>query len=153
MLETMMASFVMALGISTSIIAMQQGYRFLDVARGTTLASQIIQSEIERIRMMSWSNVTTMSAATDTVAPIPAGSPAGVEVFDGNTYFSSVSGLTGDYTITRTTRLDPTRSSDVAFITISVQWRSYDGRSQTRSFQMKYMKNGLYDYYYTLARP
>jgi Tfp pilus assembly protein PilV len=153
MLETMMASFVMALGISTSIIAMQQGYKFLDVARGTTLASQIIQSEIERIRMMSWTNVTAMASATDTTAPYPSGSPAGVEMFDGNTYFSSVSGLTGDYTITRTTTLDSTRSSDVALITVSVQWRTYDGRQQTRRFQMKYMKNGLYDYYYTLARP
>ena len=153
MLETMMASFVMALGISTSIIAMQQGYKFLDVARGTTLASQIIQSEIERIRMLSWTNVTAMAAATDTVAPMPSGSPAGVEMFDGNSYFSSVSGLTGDYTITRTTTLDSTRSSDVAMITISVEWRTYDGRIQNRRFQMKYMKNGLYDYYYTLARP
>lgn len=152
-LETMMATFVMALGISTSIIAMQQGYKFLDVARGTTIASQIIQSEIERIRMLSWTNVTAMASATDSTAPFPTGSPAGVEMFDGNIYFSSVSSLTGDYIITRTTTLDSTRPSDVALITVSVQWRTYDGRVQTRSFQMKYMKNGLYDYYYTLAHP
>lgn len=152
-LETMMATFVMALGISTSILAMQQGYKFLDVARGTTLASQILQSEIERIRMMSWGTVSAMATATDTVAPIPAGSPAGVEVFDGATYFSSSATLTGDYTITRTVTLDSTRSTDVALITISVEWNTYDGRTQTRRFQCKYMKNGLYDYYYTLARP
>lgn len=148
-----MATFVMALGISTSILAMQQGYKFLDVARGTTIASQIIQSEIERIRMMSWTTVAAMTTATDTTAPIPAGSPAGVEMFDGNTYFSSVTSLAGDFIITRTTTLDSTRPSDVVLITISVQWRTYDGRNQTRSFQAKYMKNGLYDYYYTLARP
>lgn len=148
-----MATAVMALGIATSIIAMQQGFKFLDVARGTTLASQIIQSEIERIRMLSWANVSAMATATDTVAPIPSGSPAGVEMFDGNTYFSSVSSLAGDYIITRTTRLDPSRSSDVALITVSVQWRTFDGRLQSRRFQMKYVKNGLYDYLYTLARP
>jgi prepilin-type N-terminal cleavage/methylation domain-containing protein len=153
LLETMMASFVMALGISTSIIAMQQGYKFLDVARGTTLASQIIQSEIERIRMMNWSTVSAMATATDTTAPFPSGSPAGVEMFDGATYFSGVSSLTGDYTMTRTVTLDGTRPGEVALITISVEWRTYDGRTQTRSFQMKYMKNGLYDYYYTSAAP
>lgn len=133
-----MATFVMALGISTSIIAMQQGYKFLDTARGTTLASQIIQSEIERIRMMSWATVTALPAS---------------ETFDGSTYFSTSAALQGDYTMTRTTTLDSSRSSDVALITISVSWKTYDRRAQTRRFQMKYMKNGLYDYYYTLARP
>lgn len=149
----MMATFVMALGISTSILAMQQGYKFLDVARGTTLASQIIQSEIERIRMMSWTTVTALATATDTTAPFPTGSPAGVEMFDGATYFSTATTIQGDYTITRTTALDSARPSDVALITISVRWRTYDGRTQDRRFQMRYMKNGLYDYYYTLARP
>lgn len=148
-----MATFVLALGISTSIIALQQGFKFLDVARGTTIASQIIQSEIERIRMMSWTTVSAMASAVDTTAPVPDGSPAGVELYDGNIYFSTVTSLAGDYMITRTTTLDSTRPTEVALITISVTWRTYDGRSQTRNFQMKYMKNGLYDYYYTLARP
>lgn len=148
-----MATFVMALGISTSIVAMQQGYKFLDVARGTTLASQIMQSEIERIRMMNWGTVSAMATATDTVAPVPPGSPAGVEMFDGATYFSSAASLAGDFTITRTVTLDSARPSDVALITISVEWETYDGRPQTRRFQSKYMKNGLYDYYYTLAGP
>jgi len=133
-----MATFVMALGISTSIIAMQRGYKFLDVARGTTLASQIIQSEIERIRMMSWATVTALPAT---------------QTFDGATYFSNTAAVQGDYSMTRTMTLDSTRSSDVALITISVTWRTYDGRPQSRRFQTKYMKNGLYDYYYTLARP
>lgn len=137
-LETMMATFVMALGISTSILAMQQGYKFLDTARGTTLASQIIQSEVERLRMMSWATITALPATA---------------TFDGATYFSSSSSLTGDYSMTRTVALDSTRSSDVALITVSVTWKTYDGRPQTRRFQCKYMKNGLYDYYYTLARP
>ncbi len=148
-----MATAVMALGISTAIVALQQGFRFLDVARGTTLASQILQSEIERLRMLSWTNVTTMATATDTTAPFPSGSPAGVEMFDGATYFSGHSSIAGDYIITRTVTLDGTRPSDLANITVSVQWRSYDGRTHRRSFQTKYMKNGLYDYYYTLARP
>jgi Tfp pilus assembly protein PilV len=152
-LEVAMATAVMALGISTSILALQQGFKFVDVARGSTLASQIIQSEIERIRMMSWGNVTALAAATDTTAPFPSGSPAGVEQFDGNTYFSGVSALSGDYVITRTTTLDGTRPGDVALITVAVTWRSYDRRAHTRRFQMKYMRNGLYDYYYTLARP
>ena len=78
-----MSAFVMAFGIATSIIAMQTGFKSIDLARGTTLASQIIQSEMERLRMMSWTAMTNLSTATDTIDPFPTGSPAGVAMFDG----------------------------------------------------------------------
>jgi Tfp pilus assembly protein PilV len=151
-LEVAMATAVMSLGIATSIIAMQQGFKFLDVARGTTLASQILQSDIERLRMMSWEGITDMANKTDSEAPMPPGSPRGVEMLSGDAYFSTPS-LTGNYIITRTVVLEATRPADVALITVSVQWRTYDGRVQTRSFQAKYIRNGLYDYYYTSAAP
>ena len=150
-LEVAMASFVMAFGIATSIIAMQAGFKTVDVARGTTLASQILQSEMERLRMMSWTEISALSTATDSTAPIPSGSPAGVEMFDGSTYFSSNPAVAGRYTITRTVAADSSRPTEVMNITISVTWTSFDGRSHTRSFQSMYAKDGLYDYYYTLA--
>lgn len=156
-----MATFVMAMGISTSIIALQSGFKQIDVARGTTVAAQIIQSEMERIRMMPWNNSTTVAVdsivelanATDTVAPLPSGSPAGVEIFDGATYFSTSADVVGRYTITRTVTDDATRPTQVKNITVSVTWRSYDNRSHTRSFSAIYAQNGLYDYYYTIAHP
>lgn len=150
-IEVSMAAFVMAFGIATSIIAMQSGFKTLDIARGTTLASQILQSEMERLRLMSWTSISALSTATDTTAPYPTGSPAGVEMFDGATYFSSNPDIANKYTITRTVTADASRPGEVLYITISVQWRSIDGRTHTRSFQSMYSKNGLYDYYYTLA--
>ena len=135
-LEVMMATFVMALGISTSIMAMQLGFRHLDLARGTTLASQIIQSEMERIRMMSWTKVTALPAS---------------EVFDGGAFFSSNSKVAGKYTVTRTRTPDTTRPSDIMDINISVRWQTYDGKWHSRSFSAIYAKNGLYDYMYTIA--
>ena len=144
-----MSAFIMAFGIATSIIAMQTGFKSIDLARGTTMASQIIQSEMERLRMMSWPT----STATDIAAPIPPGSPAGIERFDGSTYFSTNPAIAGKYIITRTIVADGARPSDVYNITISVSWLGYDNRSHTRSFRSMYAKNGLYDYYYTLARP
>jgi hypothetical protein len=152
-LEVSMATFVMAFGIATSIVAMQSGFKTIDVARGTTIASQILQSEMERLRLLSWTTMTALSTATDTTAPFPTGSPAGVEMFDGATYFSSSTEVANKYTITRTVVADSTRPSDVYNITISVRWQSYDLRWHTRSFTTMYAKNGLYDYYYTLARP
>lgn len=151
--EVAMASFIMAFGIATSIIAMQAGYKHIDLARGTTLASQIIQSEMERLRMMSWTNISNLATATDTTEPFPAGSPAGVEMFDGATFFSDLTDIGGRYTITRTVTDDSTRPTEVKNIRISVRWQSYDLRWHERSFTAIYAKNGLYDYYYTIAHP
>lgn len=137
-IEVTLAAFVMALGLATSIVAMQSGFKFLDVARDTTLASQILQSEIERIRMMSWANVSALPAE---------------EAVDLATMFSSDVNLASRFSVKRVVTADPDRPSDVRLIVMIVTWRSFDGRSHTRRFEAKYVKNGLYDYYYTLARP
>jgi hypothetical protein len=128
----------MVMGIATSIIAIQSGFRHLDLARGTTLASQIIQSEMERIRMMNWT----------AVAALPA-----TQTFDGGTFFSSSAAVVGRFTVTRTRVPDTTRPTEVMNISVSVQWNTYDGRPHTRSFNSIYAKSGLYDYYYTIAHP
>ena len=136
--EVAMASFIMAFGIATSIIAMQSGYRHIDLARGTTLASQIIQSEMERLRMMSWTMINALPAN---------------ETFDGAAFFSGHANIEGVYTITRTVTDDSTRPGEIKNINISVRWRTYDLRWHQRSFNAIYARNGLYDYYYTVAHP
>ena len=134
--EVVMAAGVLALAISSSILCMQYGFRTLDVARGNTLASQILQSEMERLRMKSW---TTISA-------LPATS-----TFDGASGFTTNPHVVGKYMVTRTVAADAARPGEVLYITISVTWTSYDKQSHTRTFSSMYAKNGLYDYYYTLA--
>ena len=143
----MMATFVLALGIATSVIAIQSGFKQIDVARGTTLASQIIQSEMERLRMMPWSK-TSPASVVDSISELPSS-----ETFDGATYFSSNTELAGKYNITRTVVADIDRPTEVMHITVRVRWQSYDLRWHQRSFTASYAKNGLYDYYYTVAHP
>ncbi len=137
-IEVAMATFVMAFGISTSIIAMQSGFKQIDLARGTTIASQIVQSEMERLRMMSW----TMIAA------LPAS-----QSFDGATYFSANADVAGRYTITRTVTANATEPADIKDLKVSVRWQGYDGRWHQRSFTGIYARNGLYDFFYTIAHP
>jgi Tfp pilus assembly protein PilV len=137
-IELALATFCLAIGIGTAVIAMQTGFRHLDLARGTTLAAQIMQSEMERIRMMSWTGVTALAAT---------------ETFDGATNFTTSTRVTGKYRVTRTRTPDTTRPTEVMNIGLSVAWNTYDGRSHTRSFNSIYTKNGLYDYYYTIAHP
>lgn len=142
-----MATFVMAFGIATSIIALQMGFRAIDVARDSTIASQIMQSEIERLRLLPWNNTST--TAVDSIAELPT-TPETVSL---TTMFTTSAALIAKYQVTRTVTPDSTRPSDVRYITLQVGWNSYDGRRHTRSFTTMYAKNGLYDYYYTLANP
>lgn len=133
-----MATFVMAFGIATAIVALQSGFRHLDLARGSTLASQILQSEMERIRLMSWTGVCALPATA---------------TFDGGVFFNGNTAVVGKYTVTRTRTADASRPTEVMHLNVSVSWRTYDGRPRVRSFTSTYAKNGLYDYYYTVAHP
>jgi Tfp pilus assembly protein PilV len=139
--EVVMASFVMAFALTTSITVMQSGFISLDTARDNTLASQVLQSEIERIRLMSWAKV------TDTTTMMGAHTVDLKEVFD------TKNELANKFTLVRTVTDDSTRTGEAVDIHLKVTWKSYNGRAHERSFQTKYVKNGLYDYYYTLAGP
>ncbi len=133
-----MAAGVMAMGLATSIIAIQSAFRHLDLARGSTLASQIIQSEMERLRLMSWAGITALPAT---------------QTFDGGTFFSASNRVVGRFSVTRTRTPDATRPTEVMNLTVAVQWDTYDGRLHRRTFSSIYAKNGLYDYYHTIAHP
>jgi Tfp pilus assembly protein PilV len=145
LIEVCLATFVMIFGIATSLIVMQTGFKALDVARDSTLASQIMQSEIERIRLLPWNNTST--TAVDSICELPASETVAL-----STMFTANATLAAKFTVTRSVTADGSRPDDVRYITISVDWKSYDGRSHVRSFSTMYVKNGLYDYYYTNAK-
>lgn len=136
-MEVAMATFVMAFGIATSIIALQSGFKTLDVARGTTLASQILQSEMESIRLMSWSQVHALDGTTNV---------------DLSTVFTTDPTVASRFTLQRTIGDLSGKEGEMKEITLVVSWRTVDGRPLNRSFRTYYTRNGLYDYFYTLAR-
>jgi Tfp pilus assembly protein PilV len=143
-LEVALAATIMALGIASSIVVMQAGFKAIDVARDNTLASQILQSEMERLRLMPWANSTVeRDSITELVSP---------ETVSLSAMFSTSEALASRFTVRRTIDTDSTRPGDIRYITISVTWRTLDGRRQTRSFRSMYAKNGLYDYYTTVSR-
>src|SRR5688500_5965266 len=72
LLEVMMAATVLVLGISSSIIVLQYGMRAIDTARYTTLAGQILQSQMEKLLLLNWDHVTVSGTARGF-----GGSPAG----------------------------------------------------------------------------
>lgn len=138
-IEVAMAAAVMALTIAGSIIVLQQGFKSLDNARNTTLASQVIQSEMERIRLLSWGDVSGLAASERiTLSTIfPAG--------------TITTAMSDRFTAMRTTADVTGKVGEMKAITITVTWTGLDNIVHTRSTTGYYCKNGLYDYYYTLA--
>ena len=146
--EVMMAATVMALGIATSLTALQFGLRATDTARNMTLASQIMQSEIEILRLQNWSQIVALQDAQESATTPTRLDPA--------TTISSGSGTSLDATLTRIanrftcTRLvsDISGRADIKKITLNVAWNGVDGRAHSLVYETRYAKDGLADYFY-----
>jgi len=137
----MLAGFVMVLGIVTSLTALQFGTRTVDTARNMTLAAQIMQSEMEILRLQNWAQIAALPA-TATVDPTTTISSGSATTLD-----TMLNSIASRFTCTRTVA-DISGRSNIKIITLSVVWTGVDGRSHTLTYQTRYAKNGLSDYFY-----
>ena len=126
-----MSVFVLALAISTSVTTMQRAFLDFDTARNLETASRILQCEMEKERLLSWTRVTDATY-------VPAIDAA----------FTRNLTIAGRFTLSRATAFVPNRSSQMLQITLTVTWRSYDGHSLSRNSTTYYCQGGLYDYFY-----
>lgn len=147
LVEVILASVVMLFAISSSIMVMQSGFRSLDNARKTTLASQIMQSEMERIRMLSWGGDNGISTLVGTEQDINLRS-----IFPQTTDTERTILEQMERTFTTRRRSVTTLGAyddQIAEITITIAWRGIDGVPHTRSSTTRYTQEGLYSYYVT----
>lgn len=130
LLEVILAAIVLILGITTALTALQRGFLAVDTARTYTFASQLMQSEMERLRLKSWNQLEELQRSSDRTVAVP-----------------SVAG-TGASSVTCTRTIADLRT-DMKEITLVTTWRGIDGRAHTARFVTRYAKSGLYDYFYT----
>jgi len=124
----MVAAVVLIFGIVSALTTLQRGFQAVDSARNLTMASQLMQSEMERLRLKSWVQLEALQASRDTVVPLQGGA-AGAR-----------------FTCTRTiTDL----KIDMKEIILLAEWRGYDGRPQSARLITRYGRSGLNDYFYT----
>lgn len=126
-----MAVLVLALALTTSITAMQSAFLQFDTARNLEIAANILQCEMEKERLFTW---TQASDATY------------VPVIDSS--FARNTSISGRFTLSRTLATVPGRSGQMVQITLTVRWRSYDGRNLSRSYTTYYTQGGLHAYLY-----
>ena len=136
-----MAAAVMALAITTAITTMQRGFVALDSARNITLAGQIMQSELERMRLKDWNTVNLTYPAGPTTLRLVTSTAD----LTATTAFTPSTTLAARFTLTRTVS---DLHTDMKKIVFTVTWNSYDARPQSRSYTAYYGRNGLYDFYY-----
>lgn len=130
LIEVMVASIVLVLGITTSITTLQRGFQATETARHYTFAAQVMQSEMERLRLKSWAQLQTLQDAQEATVSVPAVSGAAAGTF-------------------ACTRVITDQKTDMKEITLISTWQGYDGRPHTLRFVTRYGKTGLYDYFYT----
>ncbi|MBI2814922.1 MAG: hypothetical protein HYX71_11625 [Opitutae bacterium] len=131
-LEVAMASLVMALVLSTAVTTLQRAFISLQNARDLNIASQMLQSEMEKLRLADWTTVSSFPPSATTVTLDPA--------FTANPFVGN------RFTLSRTVA-DPKTGTRI--ITLQVVWQGADNRPLIRHLAMRYSRNGLYDYFYS----
>lgn len=139
--EVMVAACVMAFAITTSITTMQRAFLAIDGARNLTIAGQIMVSEMERTRMLGWTETSptvgvgsfSLSPTVDTI-DLPAG----------------YSAYASRFTLTREVIEDPS-NTNIRIIKFTISWRGYDARTLSRSYTMHYARYGIHDYLFNTS--
>ena len=131
LLEVMVATIVLVFAITSSITVMQSGFQALDTARNLTTAGQIMENEMESLRLKNWTQIQALEdTGNTTVVPDPSLGP--------------------DATRFNSTCIISDLKTDMKQITLTTTWKGADGRPHTASYLTRYGKDGLNDYYYTV---
>jgi hypothetical protein len=130
LVEVTLAVAMLAMVITTSITTLQRALLNLDSARNLETASRIIQCEMEKERLLSWADVSNSNYQPTIDAA-----------------FLRLPSVAGRFSLSRTIALVPNRSSQMLQITLTATWRSYDGRTLSRSCTTYYGQNGLNAYF------
>lgn len=141
--EVMIAATVMVLAISSSLIVLQYGLRAIDTARYTTLAGQILQSQMEKLRLLNWTQLTNTTygpvAFTTFTPDLAATATAQMQRF-------TAGGVAGKCAMSIADAPSPLTNMKV--ITLTASWKGLDGQPHSLSYTTYYGKNGISDFFY-----
>lgn len=123
----MAASCVLMVGLGGTVLAVKNSLTTISHARHLGAASQVMQSELERLRLRSWSQLEAIQDSGDDTVPV-AGPAA--ERFTCSRQIRDV-------------------RDGLKEITIEARWGGRSGRAHSARLVTRYARNGLNDYFYT----
>lgn len=145
-LEVSMSAFVLAFSVMTSLTVVQSGYRTMDNARNTTIASQLLQSVMEDMRMLPYS----ATAPANSISSLQAtnNNVAGNVTLDSSFTAgdAAAAAMVARFTITRNIT-DVSGITGMKMISLTANWTGIDTRTHTLTYTSYYCQNGLHDYY------
>ena len=145
-LEVALAGFVLTLAIAGSITTLQMGFRAIDNARYTTLAGQILQSQMEKLRLLTWAQLTDTTtgpvAFTTFVPDVSSTSTAQIN------RFTTATGGAGTCSQSIVAAPSPFNLT-MRDITLTATWTGIDGKSHSLSYTTRYANTGISDFFYT----
>ncbi|HXB02717.1 MAG TPA: hypothetical protein VNV15_07870 [Opitutaceae bacterium] len=140
-LEVMIATMVMALTITSSLLVLKSGFKMVETARYTTLAGQILQSQMEKLRLLSYTQLQGCEDSNNT--------PHGPSSFTPDLVQTVAGTLSQLNNFTCTQSITPGSTTNVIDILLTATWTSSDGMSHTRTYYTQYAQYGISDLFYS----
>jgi hypothetical protein len=126
--EVLLASTVLMVGISGALVTLQRSIDSIAQARQLDAASQLMQTELERLRLLNWNQLQSLQDSGRTEVPVPSG---------------------GDFARFSCERRIRDLRDGMKEITLVASWGGLDGRAYKASLVTRYGRSGLNDYFYT----
>ena len=133
LVEVMFGLTIVAVGFIGMVEGMVVGYEMLETAHQQTLAAQIMQGEVEYLRMQPWSTISSLTSASAT-------SLSNYTEFSGTSLATVTSGTTLKFARS-VASTDP--HTNLRQITMTVSWTSLTGKTHSRSCSAYIGKYGL----------
>lgn len=128
LIELMLGLMILTMAVAGIFSVLTHGMRMAENARDLTRVSQILQSEMENLRSMNWSDYEAL---------------VGSKSFHPESRFTDE--FEGRYELTR--NLMPWRSSQY-LVFLTAKWSDNLGHDHERRYLTVFTENGLNDYYY-----
>lgn len=124
----MVASSVLALGVGGAFVTLQRSLTSIAQARQLDAASQLMQAELERLRLLNWNQLQALQDSGRTSIAVPP---------------------SGDFARFTCERRIRDLRDGMKEITLVAAWGGLDGRAHQASLVTRYSRSGLNDYFYT----
>lgn len=131
LVEVVIGMTLMAFVFSTALGTYFLGLDLVESSRDEVRASQIIQSELEGMRTLNWSDLQQLPASA-TITP----------------QGEFVSQYASRYTLTRDVQDISGTNGTQKYVVLRVQWTDSKGKTATHYFNTVFSQFGLNDYYY-----
>lgn len=125
--EVMVAVLVLGLVISACLMTLRVVFFQVETIRNNTLASQILQSEMENLRLRSWSFIKDLENGEFQMDEELASTPA--HAFKRRRFVYDL-------------------HEDLRELVLEVEWTGIGGTTSTRRYATCFARDGLNDYYY-----